>query len=330
MAYIPCAAHNIQLVLKDGLTFDADFSVLINQVSKDIVSKSKFSILIAEELRSFDKKLCKRVVTRWNSVLFMIRSVLKVSIEEFDLIKSKLRSKAVSLKKAANSFSLSLLERCMPTELCSLLALFEFVTDELQGDVVTISRVYPAVKMLQTKLVANLNDYVHTVELRKKLLQSLNERFSHLIVQDLFIVSTFLDPNFGLSAFSVGEKPMIKTLIKRLCEASVESNSLSSCTFFSSASLSSSSKKTKYIYHNDDEEVMEENDSDKMVNDYIRVVHDNQQLDDLDNIGIDALVFWKKYESVFPILAKLAKKYLSVQASSAAVERMFSICGHIF
>ena len=260
----------------------------------------------------------------------MIRSVLKVSIEEFDLIKSKLRSKAVSLKKAANSFSLSLLERCMPTELCSLLALFEFVTDELQGDVVTISRVYPAVKMLQTKLVANLNDYVHTVELRKKLLQSLNERFSHLIVQDLFIVSTFLDPNFGLSAFSVGEKPMIKTLIKRLCEASVESNSLSSCTFFSSASLSSSSKKTKYIYHNDDEEVMEENDSDKMVNDYIRVVHDNQQLDDLDNIGIDALVFWKKYESVFPILAKLAKKYLSVQASSAAVERMFSICGHIF
>ena len=44
----------------------------------------------------------------------------------------------------------------------------------------------------------------------------------------------------------------------------------------------------------------------------------------------NALQFWKTYESLFPQLADLAKKYLSVQASSAAVERMFSIAGHIF
>ena len=33
---------------------------------------------------------------------------------------------------------------------------------------------------------------------------------------------------------------------------------------------------------------------------------------------------------MFPGLALLARKYLSVQASSASVERMFSIAGHIF
>jgi hypothetical protein len=44
----------------------------------------------------------------------------------------------------------------------------------------------------------------------------------------------------------------------------------------------------------------------------------------------DPLCFWKQYEAVFPTLAKLAKKYLSVPASSAAVERMFSISGHIY
>lgn len=42
------------------------------------------------------------------------------------------------------------------------------------------------------------------------------------------------------------------------------------------------------------------------------------------------LIFWSNNEQKFPLLAKLAKKYLSVQASSAAVERMFSIAGHIF
>jgi len=42
------------------------------------------------------------------------------------------------------------------------------------------------------------------------------------------------------------------------------------------------------------------------------------------------LLFWKKYEYLFPALAPLAKKFLGVPASSASVERMFNISGHIF
>ena len=41
------------------------------------------------------------------------------------------------------------------------------------------------------------------------------------------------------------------------------------------------------------------------------------------------LSFWKQFESRFKMLADLAKKYLGVPASSAAVERMFSISGHV-
>ena len=44
----------------------------------------------------------------------------------------------------------------------------------------------------------------------------------------------------------------------------------------------------------------------------------------------DPLLFWKYHESQFPELAKLAKKFLGVPASSAAVERMFNVSGHIF
>jgi len=39
--------------------------------------------------------------------------------------------------------------------------------------------------------------------------------------------------------------------------------------------------------------------------------------------------FWKANHAKFPLLANLAKKYLGIPASSASVERMFSICGHI-
>ena len=44
----------------------------------------------------------------------------------------------------------------------------------------------------------------------------------------------------------------------------------------------------------------------------------------------ETLAWWKDNEKDFKYLSVLAKKYLSVQASSAAVERMFSLCGDIF
>ena len=52
-AFIPYAAHSLQNVIKDGLNFSTDYLKLIKKVSKKIVSKSKFSHLIAEELREF-------------------------------------------------------------------------------------------------------------------------------------------------------------------------------------------------------------------------------------------------------------------------------------
>jgi len=66
----------------------------------------------------------------------------------------------------------------------------------------------------------------------------------------------------------------------------------------------------------------EEDQIDHMLDKYIRLVSDHEHT--------DALEFWKTHEAMFPLLALLARKYLSVQASSCAVERMFSIAGHIF
>lgn len=80
-AYIPCAAHNIKLVVKDGLKLDVDYTALIKRISW-IVSKARNTCTIAEELRNLNKFVNKCVVTRWNSILFMIRSVLKITADE--------------------------------------------------------------------------------------------------------------------------------------------------------------------------------------------------------------------------------------------------------
>lgn len=151
MAYIPCAAHNIQLVIKDGLKLDKTYIDLINHVSKDIVSKSKTSLLIAEELRKLDKKLNMKNVTRWNSILFMIRSVLKLTPEDIKSIQGSMPAQNAKQKEIKKKFCLTSTERDMLSELKDLLEMFEFVTDELQSNKINISRVYPAVAMLKKK-----------------------------------------------------------------------------------------------------------------------------------------------------------------------------------
>ena len=59
-----------------------------------------------------------------------------------------------------------------------------------------------------------------------------------------------------------------------------------------------------------------------MIESYIKTARSNSTM--------STLAFWKQQQVVFPSLDTLAMKYLGVQASSAAVERMFSISGHIF
>ena len=83
-------------------------------------------------------------------------------------------------KERRRKFDLSIIERQMLNELKQVLELFEWVTDEFQANGVTISRVYPCVVSLRSKLLNPSVEYLFTQEIRKELLSSLNKRFSHM------------------------------------------------------------------------------------------------------------------------------------------------------
>ena len=46
--------------------------------------------------------------------------------------------------------------------------------------------------------------------------------------------------------------------------------------------------------------------------------------------GTDPLQYWQENAEKYPTLATLAKYYLAVPATSAAVERLFSVAGKLF
>jgi hypothetical protein len=175
-------------------------------------------------LANINLKLTTKNATRWNSTLFMIRSLLKVTPDQLVAIKEKMPSKTKKQRKAKSNFSLSQLEREKILELKQLFEMFEFVTNELQSNKISISRVYPCVRFLQNNLLKNIETYPHTAELRKNYCASLMKRFGALIERDVFLASTFLDPNFGLHAFEPDKKFEVKKLIKILVREQIEIN----------------------------------------------------------------------------------------------------------
>lgn len=210
-AYIPFAAHNIQLVLKDGLKLSKAYTDLLTKVSK-VVTIAKRSTIVAEELRELNKRITKMVVTRWNSALFMLRSDKRLSKEEFKQIQSVMPTSKKKQKEAKKAFNISDTERDMINELVTVLELFEFATDEMQSNQVSISRVYPQ----YLNLLSNLEDVEkssrYTSDFKLNLIDSLKTRFGDLVEDDVCLVFTFLDPNFNERAFS--ERPHKLALVK--------------------------------------------------------------------------------------------------------------------
>ena len=152
----------------------------------------------------------------------------------------------------------------------------------------------------------------------------------------MYVVSTFLDPGFGLNAFPPEEKEAVKRKMYNLLLAaeSIHESSNNSSKQTNTKNKVNNLRPTNYLSFKV-KPIEERASSDKVTEILEKYLHLIDSLDvaeeNLDEIKrVDALDFWRVHEHIFPGLALLAKKYLSVQASSAAVERMFSIAGHIF
>jgi hypothetical protein len=255
------------------------------------------SSVIAAEMSLFGIKLSKKNITRWNSILFMIRSVLRVSKEQFKDIRKQMPFRTAAEK--TKNFDLLDVERSMLEELKAVLEIFEFITDEFQSNRVSIFRVYPCVMFAREELLKDIEKCTQTVLLRKELFKSLNSRFSNDIIdQDVFVISMFLDPNFGIDIFHPEKKALVKKRVKNLMKL----NSIVTEKSIDQSSKESLSKldekrKSYYTFHHEETNAVHLKDKyDESTNEFISFVRSS------DSKNIDALSFWRSNESRFPLL----------------------------
>ncbi|CAF2109333.1 unnamed protein product [Rotaria magnacalcarata] len=312
---LPCYAHSIQLAIKDG--FKA----------------------AAERFENIQVCVLNAHKTSWNSQYDMVVTIIGIQPSDLNDILIQTQHRELCIKP---------LDYQMLNEFVSLLTLFA------DAKTTTQAQHAPSVSIVASSILAIYHDLLleranvkHASSLCEYLLESLLSRFGGMLEQILlvidisenkkdenfydllkdpvFLVAPFLDGQFHLNWIS---KQCI--LIKRVnapLGTSENDNPILTLiaqtqSLSASAATSPITPKRKYLFT----DIVKETKKPK--SDPFNYIKD-EIFKYLNLENADAMVLLKS-SKIYPTLSKLVMKFLSIPATSAPVERVFSQSGFLF
>lgn len=245
------------------------------------------------------ERLIQSCLTRWDSTFHMCQRLLRNrSAIELVLADRKLTTAAISKNLEISEEEWSAMENMV-----EVLRPFQVATTVLCSEkTVTLSLVRPIIHGLKTKHMAErLNDDDYVQLFKSEAIPSLHKRFNKSANLTPQQISCFLDPRYkSLSHEDESTRKRVISFVKNpsIQEIAGDESSATTMDFlFQTNSISSNDWKTQF-----------EN--------YIakpQITH-----------NFDPLLWWKHHKDTFPLMFKVAQKYLSISATSAMSERTFS------
>ena len=208
------------------------------------------------------------------------------------------------------------------------------LTDILSGEgYVTISTVLPMLQLIESSLLKEEEDDTELTKEIKRHIINLRGRYppSNDPIEILYR-ATFLDPRFKSKPFRESETEYIKDLLLTECETVTVSVPSTSCSQPSTALEPPPTKKKNlgslFKQHEDRLHVVV-SESDHSTEQQCREEMENYLITDKLDFEEDPLAWWRSASLKYSILAKMARKYLCVCATSSPSERVFSRSGNI-
>lgn len=313
--WLGCACHNLNLVLSHGLQKPKDESADDCGLPAEVfvlITSCKELVTLAKRTRMnqlLDKTLKQCVVTRWNSVLFMLKSVSE----------SMTQLRALSIAPKANKNLLHLLAEINDTVLSEVIAVlepFDAATNLLSTDKrPSIHLVVATRGRLEIQLTPTAGDSQLVSKLKQHLKAELGRYYT---VSDLHCTSALLDPrqktNRNIMTPDEREKALA-SLRQMVREAPAESPP------------EPANKRARL----DTAACAATNFFGEMfaVDARITTATDNQVDEYLESPAAagEILSFWQQKAEVWPQLSYVARNLLSIPAASTSSERSFSIAG---
>ncbi|XP_071580370.1 E3 SUMO-protein ligase ZBED1-like [Temnothorax nylanderi] len=313
-----CYAHTLNLVLAKIIEEDTIVSALCKKV-KSIVTFFKKSVLLSDLLREHSHlTLIQSVETRWNSTFDMLERFIQLS-DKIGLI---------LLQHPTAPSMLSALELQTIKEFMELLKPFKTATTIFSGEMyVTGSQVIPIIHTLANQLESCKPTSEVGCHMKKVLTQELQARFKNIEEKSLIAIATILDPRFKKIHFldriacchAINKITNIlnianKENVHKQQESNFEYQSANKNDVFWAYHETLIHKSKQYISSNTTNNEMPEE---------FRYYLNQVPI----NINECPLKYWQGHPH--SSLAKLAKRYLTIIATSVPSERLFSRAGNI-
>lgn len=337
---IPCAVHTLQLSVGKGLDIakvlinkcKCLIAFLANDKKKQQLKESQIYLFqqqkIQKDKEELEKEAEELVVldvvkannTRWNSTLYAFQRLIILKPAISMLKTSLINDRNSRVRKEGDK-----LEELYPTshewkiikEMVELLSPFESVTRLLSGATYpTIGLTYPSLcnlkEILATEFILSFETDV-AENCRNAILEDLQSRWE--FPQELCLKGSFLDPRFKSLDFVSQE--MRKEIINQLqTEYEVLKNDLiPSVPVRSNEDQSNLTTMGSFWKKKNERNVTPIKNE---VQHYLNL----PELPALEEY--DSFAWWATNKAQYPILYKMAMKYLSIPASSVPSERLFS------
>lgn len=315
-----CFAHSLQLCINKGLEENNIKQILITASS--IVSHFKHSTIAIkalqaaqEKLKMPKQKLIQSVRTRWNSVYAMVERL----IESRQCIRIVLDDRTTTTRKTAISLELSESRWELLEQLVKVLKPFDLVTKVLSSETTpTISTVHPILKSIAEHfLIPNESDLPEIKTLKRTLSQEFKTRLFGQINDDsifFLYIASFLDPRYK-NIFDNNSEVLNK--LKDFIMVQLNNEDSSANDSFNEPNSMVSAFDILFPQNDNGEDINQQNELEK----YLK--------ENCINKNACPLIWWAENNKRYPMISKLAKKYLCIPSTSTPSERAFSTAGNI-
>lgn len=317
---VTCAAHSLQLSINKALKEDTISEII--KLSSSLVGHFKHSNLAKKSLLNKQKQLgmpeqsllqcCK---TRWNSIYLMLERIFKNRCP----ISSVIADRSITSTHIAQKLEILEHQWLKIEILVILLKPFQVITALLCGEKHSpTSMVRPLLKkLLENHLKPHINDDQIISNFKQTIISDIKERFnlecdseSRVSVRQ---ISSFLDPRYkNLDHEPIVARENIRSSVMDL----LNSTNVHNVNTRREPSLQKSA--LEFLYGDD---VTEVNDLTTEFQNYLA----EPQL----KFDLNPFDWWKSREDKYPAIGILAKKYLSIPATSVSSERCFSTAGNV-
>ncbi|RXN30789.1 zinc finger BED domain-containing 1-like protein [Labeo rohita] len=337
---LQCFGHRLHLAIEKSVK-DPRIDCAVG-VCKKIVSAFSYSWKRRKELKKGQAehhlpfhRLITETPTRWGSCQMMIQRVLE-------------QEKALSQVLKADRKTKHLVPTWQDTDVLESISrtlgpLLEF-TDALSGeDYVSVSYIKPVLHLFNNTVLAAADDDTElTKDMKRVLLEYLNEKYSDPKTVDLLDMASLVDPRFKDAYIADDHQEFIKTravaeilsllevqaatVREPLPHTSTEAAAVGAdCA---EAAVERQSKKVKrslgsfFKKASDGTAALADREAIEVeLKSYLQTMQVDGETDPLD--------WWRLHQANFPRVARLAQKYLCIPATSAPSERAFSFGGNI-